>query len=308
MFSRDDTIAAIATPPGRGGLGVIRISGPDASAIALRLLNRSTPLPARMATLASVVDPVTRRSLDQVVATFFQAPASFTGDHVVEISAHGSPVVLRQILERVLDAGARLAEPGEFTLRAYLNGRIDLVQAEAVADLVAAVTPLQARAACDQLQGTLTEAIGALDAALFDLTARLEASIDFPEEHYHFVGATEAARELRAIEMQMAELLCQARRGRLVRDGLSVAIAGTPNVGKSSLFNALVGSSRAIVTATPGTTRDLVTETVEIDGVSVTLVDTAGIRNAADEIEREGMARAHGARDAADVAIEVLDR
>jgi tRNA modification GTPase len=308
MFSRDDTIAAIATPPGRGGLGVIRISGPAACAIAARLLSRPSPLCPRVATLVAVIDPETGRPLDQVVATYFEAPASFTGEHVVELSAHGSPVVLRQVLERTLAAGARLAEPGEFTLRAYLNGRIDLVQAEAIADLVDAVTPLQARAAFDQLEGTLTGAIAELDRALFDLCARLEASVDFPEEHYHFVTATEAAGELRDIDGRMAGLLCQARRGRMIREGMTLAIVGTPNVGKSSLFNALVGGSRAIVTSIPGTTRDLLTETVELEGVSATLVDTAGLRAAVDEIEREGVDRARGARDVADVTIVVLDR
>jgi tRNA modification GTPase len=308
MFSRDDTIAAIATPPGRGGLGVIRISGPDACAIASRFLRRSSTLVPRVATLAEVVDPETGQALDRVIATYFEAPASFTGDHVVELSAHGSPVVLRQVLERTLAGGARLAEPGEFTLRAYLNGRLDLVQAEAIADLVDAVTPLQARAAFDQLEGTLTGAIGGLDHALFDLSARLEASIDFPEEGYHFVDAPEAARELRTIDGQIAELLCQARRGRIVREGMTVAIVGTPNVGKSSLFNALVGASRAIVTPSPGTTRDLLTETVELEGVSATLVDTAGLRTALDDVEREGVDRARHAREVADVAIVVLDR
>jgi tRNA modification GTPase len=307
MFSRDDTIAAIATPPGRGGLGVIRISGPAACRIAASLLNCS-PLVPRLATVAEVVDPQTRAPLDQVVATYFQAPASFTGDHVVELSAHGSPVILRQILERTLSAGARLAEPGEFTLRAYLNGRIDLIQAEAIADLIAAATPLQARAAFDQLEGTLTATIGELDRALFDLAARLEASVDFPDEGYHFVDVDRAAEELRQIDARMADLLCQAHRGRIVRNGLTVAIVGTPNVGKSSLFNALVGASRAIVTATPGTTRDLVTEVVDLEGVPVTLVDTAGLRTGSDDIEREGMARARGARDVADVVIVVLDR
>jgi tRNA modification GTPase len=308
MFSRDDTIAAIATPAGRGGLGVIRISGPAARSIAARLLNRRSPLSPRLATFAHVVDPASGRRLDQIVATWFQAPGSFTGEDVVELSAHGSPVVVRQILERVLAAGARLAEPGEFSLRAYLNGRIDLVQAEAIADLVAAVTPLQARAAFDQLEGTLTEAIGAIDRSLFDLCARLEASIDFAEEPYHFVDAREAARELEELDARMAELLRHARRGRLVRDGATVAIAGTPNVGKSSLFNALVGASRAIVTATPGTTRDLVTETVDLSGVPVTIVDTAGLRDASDDIEREGMERARQAMSVADAVIVVLDR
>src|SRR6185295_6925848 len=203
MFSTEDTIVAIATPPGRGGIGVVRLSGAAARAIAGRLLAHVGPLEPRHATLTLVrLEPdatgVRRRpdatemdtgavAIDQVVATYFPAPASYTGDDVVELSAHGSPVVLREIVAAAIRAGARLAEPGEFTLRAYLNGRIDLMQAEAVADLIDAATPLQARAAFDQLEGTLTRAIADIDGALFDLVARLEASVDFPEEGYHFV-------------------------------------------------------------------------------------------------------------------------
>ena len=193
MFSTEDTIVAIATPAGRGGLGVVRISGPSAEAVANGVLQLGAPLKPRFATFV-------RTQSDHVVATYFQAPHSYTGEHVVEISAHGSPVVLRQILQQAMSSGARLAEPGEFTLRAFLNGRIDLVQAEAVADLIDAVTPLQARAAFDQLEGTLTDRIAAIDSALFDLTAKLEASLDFPDEGYHFVEAGEAASAVRAIE------------------------------------------------------------------------------------------------------------
>ena len=184
MFSTSDTIVAVATPPGRGGIGVVRVSGAQAEAIARRLIARGQPLEPRHATYARI------DACDQIVATFFPAPHSYTGEDVVELSAHGSPVVLAGIVSAVMSAGARLAEPGEFTLRAFLNGRIDLPQAEAVADLIGAVTPLQARAAFDQLQGTLTETIGEIDASLFDLIARLEASVDFSEEGYHFVRAT----------------------------------------------------------------------------------------------------------------------
>ena len=302
MFSTDDTIVAIATPPGRGGIGVVRVSGPEARAIGGRLITHAGPLAPRYATLTRV------RAHDEVIATCFPAPHSYTGDDVVEISAHGSPVVLRAIVSAAIGEGARLAEPGEFTLRAFLNGRMDLMQAEAVADLVDAVTPLQARAAFDQLHGTLTRAIGAIDAALFDLIARLEASVDFPEEGYHFVETGELARAIDALLARTTSLLADARRGRLVREGLQVAIVGKPNVGKSSLFNALAGAARAIVTATPGTTRDLVTETIDLDGLSVTLVDTAGLRATDDEVEAEGVARARGARDVADLTIVVLDR
>ena len=306
MFHTDDTIVAIATPPGRGGLGVVRVSGPSAPAVASALLSLDTPLQPRHATFARVKG-------DQVVATYFPAPHSYTGEDVVELSAHGSPVVLRQIVEDSMAAGARLAEPGEFTLRAFLHGRIDLMQAEAVADLIDAVTPLQARAAFDQLDGTLTDRIGEIDRTLFDLIARIEASLDFPDEGYHFVAAGEAAIALRDIESKVCALLCDAKTGRLIRDGAQVAIAGKPNVGKSSLFNALLGAGRAIVAPLPGTTRDLVTETVDIEGLRVALVDTAGIRGGPDEndeideVEAEGVARARRSWTTADLVMVVLD-
>jgi len=246
-------------------------------------------------------------AIDQVVVTYFPAPASYTGDDVVEISAHGSPVVLNAIVKAVVSAGARLAEPGEFTLRAFLNGRIDLMQAEAVADLVDAATPLQARAAFDQLNGTLTLAIAAIDAALFDLVARLEASVDFPEEGYHFVAPGELAAAIDAIRERTTSLLRDAKRGRILREGLQVAIVGAPNVGKSSLFNALVGASRAIVTEIPGTTRDLVSETIDLEGLRVVVVDTAGLRATDDRVESEGVSRAAAAAASADLILFVVD-
>ncbi len=301
MFSTEDTIVAIATPAGRGGIGVVRLSGTAAVEVARCLLRLDTPLQPRHATFA-------RTQGDQVVATSFPAPNSYTGEHVVEISAHGSPVVLRQIVEEAMQHGARLAEPGEFTLRAFLNGRIDLVQAEAVADLIDAVTPLQARAAFDQLEGTLTERIAEIDAELFDLIARLEASLDFPDEGYHFVEAGDAAAALESIEKKVSVLLCDASRGRLIREGARVVIAGKPNVGKSSMFNALVRAGRAIVTPIPGTTRDLVTETADVEGIRLELIDTAGVRNAVDEVEAEGVARARRAWTTADLVLVVLDR
>ena len=300
MFSVDDTIVALATPAGRGGIGVVRISGASACSIARALLVLEAPLRPRYATLA-------RTEGDQVVATYFPGPHSYTGEHVVEISAHGSPVVLRQIIARALEAGGRLAEPGEFTLRAFLNGRLDLVQAEAVADLIDAVTPLQARAAFDQLEGTLTGRIAEIDAELFDLTARLEASLDFPDEGYHFVNAGEAAAQVRTIARKLSALLCESRRGRLIREGARVAIAGKPNVGKSSLFNALLNAGRAIVTPIAGTTRDLLTETADLDGLRLELIDTAGVRDTDDEIEIEGVERARRARETADLALVVID-
>ena len=309
MYAPDDTIVAVATPPGRGGIGVVRISGPAAAAAAGTVLRAGPDLQPRLATLTAVVAaPHLDRALDQVVATYFPGPASYTGEDVVEISGHGSPVLLRQIVAAVVRAGARLAEPGEFTLRAFVNGRVDLVQAEAVADLIEAVTPLQARVAFDQLEGTLTAAIGGIDAALFDLAARLEASIDFPDEGYHFAQPAAVAAELRALQRQAQALLAGARAGRLVREGRQVVILGKPNVGKSTLFNRLLGAPRAIVSEAPGTTRDLLTETAEVDGLPLTLVDTAGIRATADAVESEGVARARGALQVAAAVLLVLDR
>jgi tRNA modification GTPase len=246
-------------------------------------------------------------AIDQVVVTYFPSPHSYTGEDVVELSAHGSPVVLRAIVESAIAHAARLAEPGEFTLRAFLNGRIDLMQAEAVADLIDAVTPLQARAAFDQLEGTLTRAIADIDAALFDLVARLEASVDFPDEGYHFVEPATLARAVDDLLTRTSALLADARRGRLVREGLSIAIVGRPNVGKSSLFNALVGASRAIVTEVPGTTRDLVTEVVDLEGLRVTLIDTAGLHETTDRVEAEGVSRSKHAMAVADLVLVVVD-
>jgi len=306
MFSVDDTIVAIATPPGKGGIGVVRVSGAAAGAIATSITSART-LEPRHATLTRVI--VGHACIDQVVATHFPGPHSYTGQDVVEISAHGSPVILELIVDAAVRAGARLANPGEFTFRAYLNGRIDLVQAEAVADLVDAVTPLQARVAFDQLEGTLTSRLRALDTRLLDLIAPLEASLDFPEEGYHFITPDEVVRALDDIVEDLDRLLADAARGRMIRDGLTAAIIGRPNAGKSSLFNRLAGGARAIVTDVPGTTRDLITERVDIDGIPVTLIDTAGLRDGSvDAIEEEGIARARQASAASDVLIVVIDR
>jgi tRNA modification GTPase len=301
VFSTSDTIVAVATPPGRGGLGVVRLSGAAAETIVRALVGRQQPLEPRRATLSRIP------ACDQIVATFFPAPHSYTGEDVVEVSAHGSPVVMAEIMAAAMGGGARLAAPGEFTLRAFLNGRIDLPQAEAVADLVDAVTPLQARAAFDQLEGTLTSAIRELDESLFDLIAKLEASVDFSDEGYHFLAAAEASRTIERLLDRTSGLLADGRRGRLVREGFQVAIAGRPNVGKSSLFNALAGAPRAIVTDVPGTTRDLVTEVVDLCGFRVTLIDTAGLRPSNDVVEIEGVARARQALGLADVVLVVVD-
>ena len=307
MFSPDDTIVAIATPPGRGGIGVVRISGPDAHRVATTFLTHQGALESRRATFSRLNRATPAGVGDEVVATYFPNPHSYTGQDVVEISAHGSPVVLRGILERAIAHGARLAEPGEFTLRGFLNGKRDLVQSEAVADLIDAVTPLQARTAFDQLEGSLTLRIGRIDASLFDLIARLEASLDFPDEGYHFIEPQAIATSIATIVSEIDTLLADAQRGRMIRDGAQVVIAGRPNVGKSRLFNALAGADRAIVTDIPGTTRDLVTERVDIEGLAITLVDTAGLRDTLDVVEREGVARGNRARDVADLVLVVLD-
>jgi tRNA modification GTPase len=317
VFSTTDTIVAIATPPGRGGIGVVRISGGAAHEVACQLVSRDRRFEPRHATLtlirdSAAIDAADRAvrsggAIDQAIVVYFPAPASYTGEDVIEISTHGSPVVLQSVVRAAMRAGARLAEPGEFTLRGFLHGRIDLPQAEAVADLIDAVTPLQARAAFDQIQGTLTEAIGEIDAALFDLAARLEASVDFPDEGYHFVDRAEIGASLAVLLARTADLLARGSRGRVVREGHLVAIVGPANVGKSSLFNALVGSSRAIVTAVPGTTRDLVSETIDFDGLRLTLVDTAGVRPTFDPIEAEGVSRSLGVARVAEVIVEVLD-
>jgi tRNA modification GTPase len=242
-----------------------------------------------------------------VVATFFAAPHSYTTEDVVEISAHGSPALLQRLLTLAIDAGARLAEPGEFTLRAYLGGRLDLVQAEAVADLVDAVTPLQARVAMDQLEGTLTAAIGALEAHIFDVIGRLEASLDFPEEGFHFITREAVVDSLDTLGQRIESLMAEGQAGRVLREGRMVVIVGAPNAGKSTLFNALVGSARAIVTDVPGTTRDVLTERVDVNGLPLTLIDTAGLREAADAIEAEGVRRAEQARDVAALTLFALD-
>jgi len=315
MFSPDDTIVALATPPGRGGLAVVRLSGPGARAIAERLIEGATTLEPRHATLVRLrsgepagTGPLwPPGAIDEAIVTLFAAPASYTGDDVVEFSVHGSPVVVSELVDAAATAGARLAGRGEFTLRAFLNGRLDLTRAEAVRDLVDSTTPLQARMALDQLQGTLAERVGEIENTLFDLTARLEASGDFPEEGYRFITPDETLLGIRSALSRMEALLADSKRGRLLREGITVAIAGRPNVGKSTLFNRLTGVERAIVTEVPGTTRDLLTEAVTLLGARVTLVDTAGMRTTKDPVEREGVARAEKAIAAADVVLVVLD-
>jgi tRNA modification GTPase len=308
MFSTTDTIAAIATPAGRGGIGIVRVSGPAATAIACALLGRSQPFEPRRATFARLRLDGGQALSDHVVVTAFPAPHSYTTEDTVEISAHGSPVVLAGLLDACVRHGARLARPGEFTFRAFLHGRIDLTQAEAVADLVDAVTPLQARTAFDQLEGSLATAIRRVGDALLDLMARAEASLDFPEEGYHFIEPGELAARVQSISRDVRAILARADEGRVIREGVRVVLSGPVNAGKSSLFNRLADMDRAIVSASPGTTRDLLIERVDIGGVPVTLVDTAGLRASSDEVEAEGVRRAERAAEGAAVTVLVLDR
>ena len=303
----EDTIVAIATPPGRGGLGVVRIAGDEARAIAARLLRLQRPLQAGRALLGEVVEPETGTRIDEVVVTYFRKPHSYTTDDVIEISAHGSPIVLRYIIELAINAGARLAAPGEFTMRAFLNGRIDLTQAEAVRDLIEAQTLYQAKVAAGQLEGALSHRLEPIKQKLVELIALLEAGIDFAEDDVPVAPTAQILDSIAEVRAPLERLEASFAFGKLVHDGLTLAIVGRPNVGKSSLFNQLVECERAIVTATPGTTRDLVTETVALGGIPVRLVDTAGIRQTVDEVEHIGVRKSREALADADLVLLVMD-
>jgi len=347
----DDTIVAIATPPGRGGIGVVRLAGPEARAIAapmLRLVRELEPgraqrcdliepcgagAPAREtadtetthvgtaapgacpersrlgpAEQSSAAATTTPTRIDEVVVTFFAKPHSYTTDDIVEISAHGSPVVLRHIVELCLAGGARLAEPGEFTMRAFLNGRIDLTQAEAVRDLIESQTLFQAKVAAQQLDGALSNRLKPIKQKLVDLIALLEAGIDFAEDDVSVAPDATILDRIAQVKSPLLQLASSFTYGKIVHQGLTLAIVGRPNVGKSSLFNRLVERERAIVTAQPGTTRDLVSETVAIGGIPVELVDTAGIRRALDEAESIGIKKSMEALADADLVLVVMDR
>ena len=304
-----DTIAAIATALGPAGIGVIRVSGPAALAVAGQIVSNGSEveLRDRVATLVSLRDPHDGSLFDQALVTYMAAPRSYTAEDVVEISCHGGIAAVRATLDAVLAAGARLAEPGEFTLRAFLNGRIDLVQAEAVADMVAAPTDLSLKAAREQLGGRLSGEVAAARAQCLGLLARLEAEIDFSEDDVPPVDRRQAADDLSAIRLLLDRILDQVECGRLLRTGVRLAIVGSPNVGKSSLLNALLRSDRAIVTDIPGTTRDTLEEQFDLEGVPVAVVDTAGIRGTVDSVESEGIARSRRALAEADVALLVFD-
>ncbi len=299
-----DTIAACATAAGAAGIGVLRVSGPAVPAMAVALLGRPPrPRHAHLCLLREADGTV----LDQVLLLHFPAPASYTGEDVLELHGHGSPVVLDLVLQRLLELGARLARPGEFTERAFLNGKLDLAQAEAVADLIASSSETAARAALRSLQGRFSDEVHALVEATIRLRMWIEAAIDFPDEEIDFLDAPELERLFSGLETQLQATMARARRGSRLARGLHVVIIGRPNAGKSSLLNALAGSEHAIVTAVPGTTRDLIRTEVVIDGASLTLVDTAGLHQTEDLVEREGINRARSELAHADLALLVTD-
>ncbi len=298
MVSREsntDTIAAVSTPPGRGGIGIVRLSGPEAALITAQLVQLRQPLEHGRARLADVLDEdsgIDAGRIDEALVTFFGAPLSYTAEDLVEIAAHGSPVVLELLLSRALKLGARLAEAGEFTQRAFLAGKLDLTQAEAVRDLIEAQTLTQARQAASQMDGALSRRVGPVKQSLVELVALLEAGIDFAEDDVELTTAAEIASRIGELTPPLTALEASFARGRIVHDGLTLAIVGRPNVGKSSLFNRLLERDRAIVTATPGTTRDTVTERISLDGIPLELVDTAGLREGLGEGLGEGLEEA----------------
>jgi tRNA modification GTPase len=303
-MNNTDTIAAVASAPGMAGVGVVRVSGPAVPAIAATLLGRAPT--SRHAHFAAFRNG-NGELIDRGLLLHFPAPASYTGEHVLELQGHGSAVLLDLLLRRCCELGARLARPGEFTERAFLNGKLDLAQAEAVADLIAARSQAGARAALQSMEGVFSRKVDALLQSLIALRVHIEAAIDFPEEEIDFLADPAITARLDSLRHELAELLREAQRGVRLNDGLKVAIVGRPNAGKSSLLNALAGSDRAIVTPVAGTTRDVLREHLDLDGIALELADTAGLRDTDDEVEREGVRRAHGELQRADVALLVTD-
>jgi tRNA modification GTPase len=308
---QDDTIAAIATPPGVGGIGVIRVSGSDAFAIVQPLLRRpgkQTELPpSHQLIYGHIIDPITREVLDEVLVAFMYAPHTYTRENVVEIQGHGGPLILHRILRTVLAQGARMANPGEFTLRAFLNGRLDLAQAEAVMDLIESQTEAGQRLAMQQLRGRLSEQVQEARIAVLGVVARIEVSIDFPEEDVPTPQVAELQPLITVAQQHVMNLLAGSEKGRLYRQGLRTAIIGRPNVGKSSLLNALLRTERAIVTPIAGTTRDTVEEVANLRGIPLHLIDTAGITPTDDPVEQIGVQRSRSAAESADVVLLVFD-
>jgi tRNA modification GTPase len=309
MLETEDTIAAIATPPGRSALGMVRVSGRNCSAILPRLFvpKKEREIVAFRPTLGKILI-ASGKYLDEVLLTYYERPHSYTREDLAEITCHGNPFILEQVLGSVLSAGARLAHPGEFTYRAFLNGRLDLVQSEAVRDLISADSLYQVELALNQLDGHLSKRLQNLRTGFIELISLMEGNIDFSEEqHYNFIERGEILRRLSELQKDISELLGTFERGRLIREGFFVAIVGKPNVGKSSLFNLLLGQDRAIVTATAGTTRDYLQERIRIGNHLVVLHDTAGIRESKEEIEREGIRRSKEMIEKADLILFITD-
>lgn len=302
--AKPDLIAAIATAPGRGGVGVVRVSGADIEPLATAILGRVPE--ARHATFCRFLDN-SDEVLDEGIALRFVAPHSFTGEQVLELQGHGGPVVLNLILQRCVELGARLAEPGEFTRRAYLNGKLDLAQAEAVADVIDAASGEAARSAVRSLSGAFSARISELVEALIRLRMLVEATLDFPEEEIDFLRDADVFGRLDTIDASLQAVRAQARQGALLREGLTVVLIGQPNVGKSSLLNRLAGEDVAIVTPVAGTTRDTVCEEIQIEGIPLHIIDTAGLRDTHDEVEKIGIARTWAVAEKADLALVIID-
>lgn len=304
MHSSSDIIAAIATPPGRGGIGIVRISGNNLKDIVRQLLG-DLPKP-RYASLNYFLDQ-NREVIDQGIAIYYAAPHSYTGEDVLELHGHGGPAVINLLLKRCLMLGARLAEPGEFTLRAYLNNKIDLLQAESIADLIDASTAGAARCALRSLQGKFSEVINELVRALTDLRMQIEAALDFPEEDIDWLETSHLKIQLHQLYEKLQRVLISSRRGNLLKEGAIIALIGQPNVGKSSLLNRLAGDEVAIVTEIPGTTRDAIQQLIQIDGVPLHIIDTAGLRETEDIVEKKGIERTYAAMDKADLVLLLID-
>lgn len=303
-MTESDIIAAIATAPGRGGIGVVRVSGPQLDAFITGLIGK--PLSPRRATLTAFND-ARRSAIDEGIALYFPAPHSYTGQDVLELHGHGGPMVLQLLLKRCLELGARPAQPGEFTRRAYLNDKIDLAQAESVADLIDAATAEAARSALRSLQGAFSQRIEELLHALVELRTLVEAALDFPDEDVELVKQSDGAGRLAALQDRLQEVLSASQQGSLLREGLRVVLAGQPNVGKSSLLNRLAGEELAIVTDIPGTTRDAIRQSISIEGIPVHVIDTAGLRPPSDPVEKLGIARTWAAIEHADLVVLLVD-
>jgi tRNA modification GTPase len=299
-----ETICAIATPPGVGGVGIIRISGPLSASIAKQMLGK--PLQPRRAYFARFKDEQ-GRTIDAGIALLFSAPASFTGEDVLELQAHGGPQILQMLMSRVMALGARQARAGEFSERAFLNNKLDLVQAEAIADLIESATVASARAAQRSFEGVFSEAVNKLQLELIDLRVFVEAALDFPDEEIDFLAESDVLERLVRAGQHLRKLLDRAHQGQLLRDGIHITITGLPNAGKSSLLNALAGRETAIVTDTPGTTRDVLKEYISLDGLPVHVADTAGIRESIDQVELEGVRRARASMATSDLVLLVID-